>query len=584
MFGGFRPVTALAAALALALLLAQPGAAGATGKVTDLLWTAADDGGQLQVIASGDVVFTVASLAGPDRVVIDCLGGAAVCRTPPALPADAPVRGLAVEPRSLGAGTATRITCDLAPGATYKTRQHPGCLTVTFTQDPDAGAPPAPALLGGKAGLPAQAWAAPAEEPQVPLIPGHDSGKTISLDVQGSEIGTVLRSLASYSGMNIVTSPRVTGKVTVKLDNVPWREAMSVILRAHGFDYVEEYGIIRVDTAEDLRKEAVESKRADRTADDLEPLVLGVVKIDYANADEVKGALKNMLTKRGTIEVDKRTNTLLISDIQGQVDKIKEVAHNLDTRTPQVEINARLVDLDLRASRELGIVWSANNIKVGSGNGVLGGDVNAPVNNPAGNLRFGTVQNWGDLSANLQALEESNLAHLISNPVITTTDNREASMLVGQKIPLIVQDQAGNPITQLTTIGIMLKVTPHINSNEKITLDVHNEVSDLSSQATVQGGVIINTSESDTRVLVQNGETAIIGGLIRKVEAQLDTGIPVLKDLPLLGLLFKHSINTKNNRELVVFVTPRIVTDEYLLRDKLVVDDKPLLSDEKVRF
>jgi type II secretory pathway component HofQ len=583
MSGGFRPLSARAAVFALALLLALPAMAGAAGRVTDLLWTAAEDGGQLQVIASGDVVFTVACLAAPDRLVIDCLGGVSAGGTPPALPADAPVRRVTVEPRRLGNDASTRVVCDLAPGVTYTTRQHPGCLTVTFAADPDAGLSLSSALLGGKPGLPADGWAAPADQ-QIPLVPGRDNGKTISLDVQGSEIGTVLRSLASYSGSNIVASPRVTGKVTVKLDNVPWREAMSVILRAHGYDYIEEYGIIRVDTAEELRKEAVESKRADRTADDLEPLTLGVVKIDFANADEVKGALKDMLTKRGTIQVDKRTNTLLVSDIQSQVDKITEVAHSLDTRTPQVEINARLVDLDLRASRELGIVWGVNGVKTGGGNGVAGGDVDAGVQNAVGNLRYGTVQNWGNLTANLQALEESNLAHLISNPVITTTDNREASMLVGQKIPLIVQDQAGNPITQLTTIGIMLKVTPHINSNEKITLDLHNEVSDLSSQATVQGGVIINTSESDTRVLVENGETAIIGGLIRKVESQLDTGVPVLKDLPLLGLLFKHSINTKNNRELVVFVTPRIVTDEYLMRDKLVADDKRLINADKVDF
>ncbi len=161
---------------------------------------------------------------------------------------------------------------------------------------------------------------------------------------------------------------------------------------------------------------------------------------------------------------------------------------------------------------------------------------------------------------------------MISNPVITTTDNREASILVGQKIPLIVSDEAGNAITQLTTIGIMLRVTPHINSEDRITLDIHNEVSDLSSQATVQGGVIINTSESDTRVLVENGETAIIAGLIRKIDGRLETGVPLLMDIPLLGALFKHSTDTKVSRELVVFVTPSIVDDSYMQRESLTED------------
>ncbi len=432
--------------------------------------------------------------------------------------------------------------------------------------------------------MPAVVGAVGQAQDLVSLRAGRDDGRTISLDVQGSEIGTVLRSLASFSGVNIVASPRVQGKVTVKLDNVPWMEALAVILRAHGYDYVQEYGILRVDTMEELRKEAVEGKRADRAADDLEPLVLGVVGIDFANAGEVRDALKNMLTKRGTIEVDQRTNTLLINDIQSQVDKIQKVARSLDTRTPQVEINARLVDLDLRASRELGITWSANNLKPGDANVVGGAGVNVPLQSPAGNVRVGTVQSFGDLMLNLQALEQRNLAKLISNPVITTTDNREASILVGQKIPLIVADEAGNAITQLTTIGILLRVTPHINSNEKITLDIHNEVSDLSSQATVQGGVIINTSESDTRVLVDNGATAIIAGLIRGVESELTTGVPVLRELPLLGALFRRDARIKNNRELMIFVTPRIVTDDYLLREKLTLDQNSLQWEKRESY
>jgi type II secretory pathway component GspD/PulD (secretin) len=189
-------------------------------------------------------------------------------------------------------------------------------------------------------------------------------------------------------------------------------------------------------------------------------------------------------------------------------------------------------------------------------------------------LRIGTVQDFGELTGRLEALERSNKAQLISNPVITTTDNREARILVGQRIPLIMRDEAGNGVVQLTTIGIMLRVTPHINSPERITLDIVNEVSDLSSQATVQGGVIINTSESDTRVMVGNGETAIIAGLIRAVDGVVESGVPLLKDIPLLGTLFKHRTVSKNSRELVIFVTPRIVTEEYLERGQLTFDSK----------
>ena len=395
-------------------------------------------------------------------------------------------------------------------------------------------------------------------------------GRPISLDVQEAEIGTVLRSLAGFAGVNIVASPRVVGKVTVKLEEVPWVEALAVILRAHSFDFIEESGVYRIDTAEELRQEKLSAERARKQVEDLAELQLGLATLHYANAGEVKDALEDMLTERGRIDIDVRTNSLLVNDIPSRVALVTEMAAALDTQTPQVEINARLVDIDTRATRDLGINWSLSNFQP-SGTNLNGAmDVANPIQNASGNLRVGTVQDWGELMMQVQALENDQRAHLISNPVITTTDNREASILVGQKIPLIVADEAGNAITQLTTIGIMLKVTPHINSESRITLDVHNEVSDLSSQATVQGGVIINTSESDTRVLVEDGETAIIAGLIRKIDSSLDSGIPVLMDIPLIGSLFRHSSDTKVSRELVIFVTPSIVTDEYMQRDKLV--------------
>jgi len=404
----------------------------------------------------------------------------------------------------------------------------------------------------------------------------------ISLDVQEAEIATVLRSLAGFSGTNIVASPRVEGKVTVKLEEVPWEEALAVILKAHSFGYVEEQGIYRIDTAEALRKEELDIERARKQVEDMAQLHLGMVTLHYANAEETKDALEQMLTERGDLDVDVRTNSLIVNDVKERVALISQMAMDLDTKTPQVEINARLIDMDSKATRELGVNWSVSNFN-SPGNNVNGSlDIMNPLQNPAGDLRVGTVQNWGELMMQVQALESTNKAHLISNPIITTTDNREATILVGQKIPLIVSDEAGNAITQLTTVGIMLMVTPHINIDNQITLDVHNEVSDLSSQATVQGGVIINTSESDTRVLVENGETAIIAGLIRQIDGKLNSGIPLLMDIPLLGGLFRHSTNTKVSRELVIFVTPTIVDSEYMQREKIVEDSEIIYTPETV--
>jgi len=192
-------------------------------------------------------------------------------------------------------------------------------------------------------------------------------------------------------------------------------------------------------------------------------------------------------------------------------------------------------------------------------NVVGGGEHNTPISDPANRLTFGVFKDWASIEAQLQTLEQNRKANIISNPRITTVQNREAKILVGQKIPLIVQDVAGNPVSQLQTIGIQLKVTPQLTDDKRIIMDLHPEVSDLSTQSTVQGGVIINTSEADTRVMVDDGQTAVIGGLIRTNESSVRRGVPFLMDVPLVGLLFSSTSTTRQNRELIIFITPRLI-------------------------
>ncbi|MHC4247412.1 MAG: secretin N-terminal domain-containing protein, partial [Planctomycetota bacterium] len=321
-------------------------------------------------------------------------------------------------------------------------------------------------------------------------------------------------------------------------------------------------GIIRVDTSEKLRDEELAEKAAAQRGQELEALVTRIVSIDYANAEEVKHSVEEMLTDRGSVRVDDRTNSIVVTDVSSSVEELRRLAQNLDTQTPQVYIDALMVDIDSSEGREIGVQWGVLNAAPSEFSMVGDAIVDRSITESAGTLRVGSVLNWAELQLQLQSLERRNLANIISNPRITTTDNREASILVGQKIPLITQDVAGNPVTRLETIGIRLTVTPHINSDRQITLDVHPEVSDLSSQATVQGGVIINTSEADTRVLVANKETAVIGGLIRNVSSDFVAGVPVLKDIPLLGALFRTKSTITQQRELVVFLTPTIVSED----------------------
>jgi type IV pilus secretin PilQ/predicted competence protein len=385
------------------------------------------------------------------------------------------------------------------------------------------------------------------------------SDKKITLDIQGADIKTVLRSIGEFSGTNIVSGLEVEGAVTVHLVDIPWREALEVILTANGYGMREEYGMIRVGTLDNLHGEELDAMQLEKQKEDLEPMVSRVVKLNYVNAREMKMAMKAVNTKRGTVEAERDNNAVIINDIPRVANRIAEMVVNLDTRIAQVEIVAKMVDVDVEVIRELGVQWGALNLMSADVNAVGDALIGKPLTDPFGQFRIGTVQSWGDLMLSVEALERENKANIISNPRITTTDNREATILVGKEIPLIVADEAGNAITELKKIGVTLRCTPHVNSDLTVTLDLHPEISELSSQATVQGGVIISLQESDTRVVVRDGETAVIGGLIQEVETHISNGLPVLKDVPLLGGLFRFENKTNKKRELIIFVTPRIV-------------------------
>jgi len=386
------------------------------------------------------------------------------------------------------------------------------------------------------------------------------ANKPITIDVQGADIKTVLRSISEFSGANIVAGPEVEGSVTIHLVNVPWKEALDTILRANGYDYRDEYGIYRVQESKVLQNEEIDQVTVQRKKEEMQPLVSKAVKLNYANAKEISTAIKDAVSRRGSVQVEKGTNSIIITDIPEYVDRIAALAIDLDQRVSQVEIVAKLVDVDMEATREMGIKWDLLNLQSSDINGNASASIGQEVVDSYGKFKIGTVHSWGDLMATIDALEKENKANIVSHPRITTADNAEASILVGKEIPLIVSDEAGNPITELKKIGVMLRVTPHVNQDQTITMDIHPEVSELSSQATVQGGVIISLTQADTRVIVQDGETAVIGGLISEVESSNENGLPVLKDVPVFGNLFKYSNKVKRKRELIIFITPKVVS------------------------
>ena len=528
------------AALTAALLLAASSAFAATVKSVSMK----DAGTATQVVIEGDAPLNYHdfTLESPDRIVVDCPGTQLSFSERSWSGRDgSAIKAVRATETGWGKEAGTRIVVDLAQPASY-----------------------ALSAVGNNLVLAVDTPAAPAAKEQ-DAPEDYDrmqptDGRRMSLDVQGADIQTVLRSLAEFSGKNIVASKEVKGEVTLRLRNVPWRHALDILLKSQGLGMVETGQTIVISTLDTLRKEELERNSAARNQEELLPLETRILPVNYANSKEMAKSVEKTLTKRGHIEVDDRSNSLIVTDISDKLDQVDAMVRNLDTRTPQVEIVARLVDVDVSATRALGIEWGVHNMDIFQSGVSENVDVKAAdVGTPVGVAKLGTIKSFGSVEATLQALETQNKANIISNPRITTVNNREASVVVGQQIPLIVQDFAGNAVTQLTTIGIKLSVTPHINTGNRITMDVHPEVSDLASQATVQGGIIINTTMADTRVMVNDGETAVIGGLIRSNESTTKRGIPVLMDVPLLGNLFRSNSTTHQKRELLIFVTPKIL-------------------------
>ena len=391
----------------------------------------------------------------------------------------------------------------------------------------------------------------PAEEiaPPVPTPkpPTTVTGRPISFDLEDADILTVLRALSEYAGVNIVAGKDVRGTVTVRLHNVPWRRALEIILRAAGYTYREDPGIIRVDTAENLDKQDYDL-----------PLSSKIYKLEFADPSEMLNKLQAMLSPKGKVNIDTRTNSVVVTEVQPVHDKIYQLVKLLDTPTPQVEIMAKVVDVDASASQGLGISWTLKGLE----SRIVRADVSmstAPAIAGYGIFNIGTVPSFAQVAAAINILEETGKAQTISSPRISAVDNRKASILGGQRFGIPTRDMAGNTVIQFYTVGTKLEVTPHINSLEEITMDIHVEVSELDRASALAGRPIITTSEADTKVLVKDGNTVVIGGFIRRKETKSERGIPILRSIPIIGALFRETTTTFADRELLIFITPTII-------------------------
>lgn len=416
------------------------------------------------------------------------------------------------------------------------------------------------------------------------VTPTPPSEGLVSMDFQDAEIKNVLKVLAYKSNMNIVAGPEVTGAVTIQLNDVPWQKALEVVLATYGYGYERKGNIITVTTIENLKKRHEDAQLLSNQ----EPLITKTYTLSFSKASDVVDSINKMKTNRGQINFDQRTNTLIIRDLQSNMDLIEDVLKTLDAPTPQVLIEAKIIETTFTNDQRLGVDWKLKFNTSGARRPItfpfhrtssnkflpdpippddVGSGTSSGIKTGATDFSYGTLDASG-LSAALEILNSQSDSNILSNPKIITLDNQTAKIVVGYKYPLpdytYNQEQAKLQVSgwNYLDIGIIFEVTPHVNNARLVTLDLNPRITAIADKVTVENTTVpeLSTEEAKTRVMLRDGQTLVIAGLIQDQLSTTNSKVPFLGDIPIFGKVFKKKENSKGKKELIIFLTPHIIT------------------------
>lgn len=411
------------------------------------------------------------------------------------------------------------------------------------------------------------------------LAAGKYTGAKISLDFQDSDIVPIFRLLSDISGYNIVVDPGVKGKLTMKLINVPWDQALDLILKTFSLGKIVEGNIIRIAPLSVFAKETDEKTKVRDALAKAEPLETRFFLVSYASVKDVEKAIKDskILTPRGNISVDERTRSIVVKDGASVFPQVDSILATLDKPTPQVMIEGRIVELNTNNETDLGIQWgirvnAKNTLSTlgglpGLGTGAFTGnnflvDVPATLAGRGSGVSFGMLspdRTFG-LDLQLSAIETVGNGKVISNPRILTIDNGKAKILQGKSIPTRKLTTEGTISTEYKDINIELNVTPHIAPDKSITLEIEIKKEELDpTLPSIEGQPSTDKKEAKTSVIIQDGATIVIGGMYKVNTSDTKSGVPFLMKIPILGSLFRDDHTIMTTTELLIFITPRIV-------------------------
>jgi type IV pilus assembly protein PilQ len=506
--------------------------------------------------------------------------------------------------------------------------------SIVFTQRAIPGAAPAPAPVAAavaaplrrpEAAAPAVATA-PVVTSEVPeggvAVKKLYYGQPISLDLKDADVHNVIRLLADVSGLNIVATDDVKGSITLRLNDIPWDQALDIILQTQNLENIQEGNVVRISTVKRLREEREELQRAQRAAQIVEPLQVAYIQVNYAKAKKLGELMlgqarggqtggrssgrggseqeEGILTRRGSVMVDEFTNTLIVRDIDRGIRNARELVRRLDVQIPQVLIESNIVEATTDFARELGVQWGYNaNIGPqtgtstghnfpgtvgfgGSGLGAGSGGVPFLVDFPARNvvpgagsaldLALGSLNGAYSLDLRLTALEQKGVGRIISRPRVVTLKNVAATIqsltILRVRLPstgTVVNTGAGGSAGTATTAtekietGITLEVTPQVSSDGFVLLDMFAKSSQADFSRTVDNIPTEITRQATSHVLVRDGQTVVLGGIYRDTAVDNDTGVPWFMNIPGIGWLFNAESKAKRREDLLVFLTPRVL-------------------------
>ncbi len=421
-------------------------------------------------------------------------------------------------------------------------------------------------------------------------------GQRITLDFHDIDVRNLLRLLADVSKKNMVVADDVQGKITVSLRNVPWDQALDIVLQSKGLGKQEVGNVIRIAKFDVIAKEEAAKLEAQKNRQILLPLKVRIIPVNFSTAGDLARQVKDVLTDRGTISIDERTNVLIVKDTQEALARAEGLVRNLDTETPGVLIESRIVEANSNFTQALGVQWGGNfgfspatgnglpvsfpNVMTGTGasgqtpNQGTSSTPNYAVNLPAAigqgsgggiGLVFGSANGAFNLNLRLTALERKGMLKTISAPKVATLDNKEATISQGQSIPFSQVSASGVNTTFVEAL-LELKVTPHVTADGSILMKIKATNNSPNPALTgANGQPSIFKRQAETTVLVKDGDTTVIGGIYTRLTSNTTSSVPFLGDIPILGFFFKSKEERDDHTELLIFITPRVLNRQSMV-------------------